>query len=124
MMCKAPKKEVNYNKLPEELNVAKVYCQREGHHYIVEQLGKEGVDGEQYINFIMGGRNSDKCVRGITHEQLMEVIIDRLSFFGTNDNEEVIALLIKALHLMNDRTVDRHERGVLGNNGEDYEEKK
>lgn len=116
---------IKLNKLPEELDEAKVYVLDDNHLYALERLGKNGVeDSKLMINFIKGGRHTDKCVAGITSEQLVEVVLHRAMVFEdtfkSGENVEVIEHLMAALSLMNDRTIDRHERGVLGNSGEDY----
>lgn len=121
-------KRIKFNKLPEHLDEAHVYVCDENHFYAIEKLGKGGVEPSKLLlNFIKGGRNTNDCQPGILDAQLVEILIHRLSYFdeqfNTTENQQTIAYLLGALDCMNDRTIDRHERGVLGNNGEDYNEK-
>lgn len=120
---------IKLNKLPENLDEAHVFVCDGNHFYALEQLGKDGVQSSKVLlNFIKGGRNTDECQPGILDAQLVEILIHRLQYFEnqfqTGENTATIILLQAALELMNDRTISRHERGVLGNSGEDYKEKK
>lgn len=120
--------EIKLSNLPKELNEAKTYALDGGNHYYrLEVLGKDGVEKgvAMYIDFIKGGRNTEDCQPGIVDAQLIEVLLHRTMMFEeqfqTGENVELIELLEKALQLMNNRTISRHERGVLGSDGSDYE---
>ena len=55
---------------------------------------------------------------GITSESVLEMLIDRMRFleakFPCRENAFVIMKLEEALMWMDKRTVDRHQRGVIG----------
>lgn len=118
-------KRIKINKLPEHLDEAHLYVMDDNHFYALEQLGKDGVEPSKLlIHFIKGGRNTDKCKPGIVDAQLIEMVLHRTMVFKdkfqSTDSDELIYHLSKALEECNKRTISRHEKGVLGNNGEDY----
>lgn len=108
-------------------NIDKVIVREKGHKYTILHIG----DGDELlgtdIEFINGGRLTEDCEKGITHQALLQIVIDRLKYFqekfpNTDENDKPIELLEEARVLMFERTKERHERGVLGNSGEDYKE--
>lgn len=121
-------KVIKYNKLPKEIFVPETICKAEGHFYELEKVGYLNErKGSVEIDFLTGAVDNKDRVVGITTEQLLEVLIDRFSYFQdeyptSNENDKPIKLLKEVLALRNKRTIERHVRGVLGNSGEDYKQ--
>lgn len=79
---------------------------------------KEDTSAVGFLSF-QKGPVREVGLNGITHEALLEVIIDRLNGFqGTEfkcpDNEQAIYGCTVALEALNRRTKDRESRGVEG----------
>lgn len=73
------------------------------------------------IAFQHGGRNLEDSISGITNEDLLEIVRDRLigfqeSAYACRENEAALNHIEEALMWMNRRTEDRFEQGVLGTN--------
>lgn len=89
------------------------------HHYVVCKIGEE--DKMTEIKFQKGGRNTEGSIDGITGEDLLEIVRDRLIAFQSGDfrcRENACALthIEEALMWLYKRTEDRAERNVLGKN--------
>lgn len=109
-------------------NIDKVIVRDRGHNYTILHLDNDNELMGLNINFIKGGRLTDDCECGITHQALLQIVIDRLKYFqeefpNSNENDKPIELLEEARLLMFERTMKRHEAGTLGKSGEDYESK-
>ncbi|NFO30957.1 ABC transporter ATPase [Clostridium botulinum] len=79
------------------------------------------VPKEQVITFQKGPRNEDGSIHGVTNEDLLEIVRDRLkSFqagpFSSRENACALTHVEEALMWMNRRVEDRIERNVLGKN--------
>lgn len=94
---------------------------KQGHSYVAD--GFESPDGDQIINFIekspIEGTSNMQTVReGTTKEEVLKILIDRLSFlnqkFPCRENSIVITKLEESLMWLNKRTEDRKTRGVEG----------
>lgn len=73
----------------------------------------------QYIHFQKGARSDPEASHGITDQDLLEIVRDRLTGFQEGDfacRENACALqhIEEALLWLNKRAEDRIERGVLG----------
>jgi hypothetical protein len=92
---------------------------REGHRYELD--GFEDKDNVQTIQFIEKVKQGDELVTindGTTNEEVLEMLIDRISNlqskFPCRENAIVITKLDEALMWLNKRTADRIKRGVEG----------
>lgn len=91
-----------------------------GHRYVVNNF--EDKFGGQTIQFIQKEKSDDdKLVTisdGTTNEELMEVLIDRISYlndkFPCKENAMAITKLQEGLMWLEKRTNDRIKRGVEG----------
>lgn len=71
------------------------------------------------INFQKGPRNAPDAIRGVTDEDLLEIVRDRLASFQkgalpTRENACALTHIEEALMWLNKRKEDRAERDVLG----------
>lgn len=87
------------------------------HHYGICKNREEYKIAE--IKFQKGGRNTEGSISGVTNEDLLEIVRDRLISFQGSDfrcRENACALthIEEALMWLNRRTDDRSERNVLG----------
>ncbi|AIY81510.1 hypothetical protein U728_725 [Clostridium botulinum 202F] len=98
------------------------------HEYLICQHGKtswcNGNNSELVyaeIQFQNGPRNESNSILGVTNEDLLEIVRDRLkSFqagpFSSRENACALTHVEEALMWMNRRVEDRIERNVLGRN--------
>lgn len=89
------------------------------HHYTICKNGEEDKMAE--IKFQKGGRNTEGSIAGVTNEDLLEIVRDRLTAFQSGEfrcreNACAITHIEEALMWLNKRTEDRAERNVLGKN--------
>ena len=94
-----------------------------GHAYALENFENKDVQG-QILQFIHkepkeeGSTELRTVADGTTNEELIEVLIDRLSFlqakFACRENAIVITKLEESLMWLNKRTADRMKRNVEG----------
>ena len=87
------------------------------HYYVITKNGEE--DKMTEIKFQKGGRNVDGSITGVTNEDLLEIVRDRLTSFQSGDfrcreNACAITHIEEALMWLNKRVEDRAERNVLG----------
>lgn len=87
------------------------------HNYIIR--GINGNKLEAKIQFQNGPRNVEGSTSGVLDHELLEIVRDRLKHFQEGEfacRENALALthIEEALMWMNQRTVDRASRGVLG----------
>ena len=97
----------------------------EGHAYELQNFENKDVEG-QIIQFIhkepiVEGSSELRTVNdGTTNEEVLEVLIDRLSYlqskFPCRENAIVITKLEESLMWLNKRTADRIKRNVEGKN--------
>jgi hypothetical protein len=71
------------------------------------------------IDFQNGAREDINSIAGVTDEDLLEIVRDRLSYFQTGElacyeNQEALDSVEEALYWLKSRKADRKERGVLG----------
>lgn len=93
-----------------------------GHKYILQNF--ENPNNGQTIQFIEKAQSKEESPRletvndGTTNEELLAVLIDRLSFlnakFPCRENSIVLTKLEESLMWLNKRTNDRIARGVEG----------
>lgn len=92
------------------------------HTYGVLLKGAEYETTEDYahlIEFQRGPRSDENSRHGVTNEDLLEIVRDRLKCFqkgdyATRENENALIHIEEALMWLNKRAEDRAERGVLG----------
>lgn len=87
---------------------------------IADGLLKPGVTVHQQIQF-QKGPIKENGINGITNEQLLAVVIDRLRMFQSGpfscrENEVALTKLETAMLWLKKRTLDRQARGVEGTN--------
>jgi len=100
------------------LSSRKVECRDPGHLYVAN--GKFGSIDQYTIVFMKNEK--DHAHDGITNEQVLEILIDRLTYLNTTkkgkfrckENVEALEHLESALRLLDQRTADREKRGVEG----------
>lgn len=93
------------------------------HAYLIIDDSRE-IPGHRYytmaaLGFQLGPRNDPESVAGVTDQDLLEIVRDRLRGFQSGElatRETAIALthVEEALLWLNKRIEDRIERGVLG----------
>jgi hypothetical protein len=93
-----------------------------GHKYILQNF--ENTNNGQTIQFIEKTQSKEESPKletvndGTTNEELLAVLIDRLSFlngkFPCRENSIVLTKLEESLMWLNKRTNDRIARGVEG----------
>ena len=97
----------------------------EGHVYEMQNFENKDVKGQilQFIHKqpIVEGSTELRTVNdGTTNEEVLEVLIDRLSYlqskFPCRENAIVITKLEESLMWLNKRTADRIKRNVEGKN--------
>lgn len=86
-------------------------------NYVICKNGEKDKMAE--IKFQKGGRNTEGSIAGVTNEDLLEIVRDRLIGFQSGDfrcRENACALthIEEALMWLNKRTEDIAERNVLG----------
>lgn len=89
------------------------------HEYSIRPCGFEGQTELVTIRFQKGPRNDPNAQHGVTDQDLLEIVRDRLTAFQKGDlpsRESACALthIEEALMWLNKRAEDRAERGVLG----------
>lgn len=117
-------------------NLNEVYAGEKGvggasHDYMIAKVGCVEYDDEENtltvnpddivetIRFQEGARNSPNAIHGVTDQDLLEIVRDRLKGFQSGDmptRETACALthVEEALMWLNKRIEDRIERNVLG----------
>lgn len=90
------------------------------HEYAIQWLHPEAqfVNGECRIKF-QNGPVREYGVNGVTQEQLLAIVADRLDCFQRGpfpsaDNAEALELVLKAIDVLHRRTRDRVARNVEG----------
>lgn len=73
------------------------------------------------IQFQDGARNTEGAIAGVTDQDLLEIVRDRLKCFqsgnfSSNENAQALNHIEEALMWLNRRVEDRIERNVLGQN--------
>lgn len=95
--------------------MGKVSILKPGHVYSVD-LG----DGEPVIINFQDGPIKEVGVNGIQNEDLLEILINRVSYLNSKftcpENMKTIASLQSALWYLEQRTANRESRGVEGKN--------
>jgi len=96
---------------------------KEGHEYVLDGF-EEPVEGSQYLQFIDKAPSKSNphvlitVADGTTNEEVLAVLIDRMSYlqaeFPCRENAIVITNLEQALMWLEKRTADRQKRGVEG----------
>jgi hypothetical protein len=119
-------------------NLNDVYVGEKGvggasHCYMIVKAGTVKTDEDaivvkpddiiEAIQFQEGARKDPKAVQGVTDQDLLEIVRDRLRGFQSGDmptRETACALthVEEALMWLNKRQADRAERGVLGTNNQ------
>ena len=71
------------------------------------------------IDFQNGAREDVNSIAGVTDEDLLEIVKDRLAHFQTGElacyeNQKALDAVFQALYWLQVRKDDRKERGVLG----------
>ncbi len=98
-----------------------------GHSYSLETLGKHplGLPPRQQLDFIQMKDSFGKMMlfqNGVTTEEVLAVLIDRVSYLENlvpcQENADAISFLEAALKVLESRTKDRKERGVEGTSEE------
>lgn len=98
-------------------------CLVEGHLYELESFEKSEDPASQVIQFIHKERSEDgskfiTVKNGTTNEEVIAVLIDRLSCLNAKapcaENVSAISHLKKCLMYLNQRTKDRERRNVEG----------
>lgn len=89
------------------------------HEYSIRSVGFESQLELANIKFQKGPRSVDGSTEGVTDQDLLEIVRDRLTAFQQGDlpsRETACALthIEEALMWLNKRAEDRAERGVLG----------
>ena len=93
------------------------------HEYEITHSGSgpssETVIPAQYIHFQKGPRSSPASVNGVTDQDLLEIVRDRLTAFqggsmACRENACALTHIEEALMWLNKRIEDHIERGVLG----------
>lgn len=90
------------------------------HHYDISYLDKDlDINYVGVIKFQKGPRNLEDSKHGVTDEDLLEIVRDRLTCFcngdmPTRETEKALEHIEEALMWLNKRTEDRIERKVLG----------
>ena len=90
------------------------------HEYLISYLDDDGdLCNAGYLKFQKGARHLKDSQHGVTDQDLLEIVRDRLTCFTQGDmpsHETIIALthVENALLWLNKRTEDRIERNVLG----------
>lgn len=89
------------------------------HIYMIK--GCDGIDKiiPHAIYFQNGARKDDNATHGITDQDLLEIVRDRMKGFQSGDfaceyNKKALEHIEQALYWLNKRVEDRIERGVLG----------
>ena len=107
--------------LPKELLQNEIRVTKEATDYEIKLENGDIVD----INFMNGARNTPEANDGVTHEDLLYIILDRIIAFEdktkSGENVDLIRTLITALMLCHSRTLKRHHEGILGSKV-DYDE--
>lgn len=95
----------------------------EGHLYVLENFENKAAEGQR-IQFIQktpahpGSSELETVADGTTNEELLAVLIDRMSYlqakFPCRENALVITKLEESLMWLNERTRKRQARGVEG----------
>lgn len=92
------------------------------HHYMVSKHTVKTDDPQEafaIIQFQHSPRYGEHSVDGVTNEDLLEIVRDRLKgfqsgTFATEENEVALTHVEEALNALNCRVEDRLERNVLG----------
>lgn len=87
--------------------------------YENDQLLVDADDCIAVLQFQNGARKDPKAIHGITNEDLLEIVRDRLKGFqrgefATRENACALTHIEEALMWLNKRVEDRIERNVLG----------
>lgn len=87
------------------------------HEYMI--VSAEGQNILEHIQFQKGPRAAQDSVPGVTDQDLLEIVRDRLTAFQAGpyacpQNDLALMHIEQALTHMNERVEDRIERGVLG----------
>lgn len=89
-----------------------------GYRYKVSNF--DNTDEHQVIQFIQKDESGETISDGTTNEELLEVLIDRITFlnnkFPCRENSIVVTKLEESLMWLNKRTADRTKRNVIGKN--------
>ena len=90
------------------------------HEYTLSFFDKAGGHVEHGIDF-QRGPIKEVGVNGLTNEALLAVLIDRMTGFQSGEfaceeNREVLNNLLNASRWLQERTIDRTQRGVEGTN--------
>jgi hypothetical protein len=95
----------------------------QGHRYELENFEQKEADGQR-IQFIEkrpkseGSTELETVNDGTTNEELIKVLIDRLTFlhqkFPSDENFYTLGHLKQALYCQQSRTYERQQRGVEG----------
>ena len=89
------------------------------HVYQIQPTNSHSMKNSQFIYMQKGPRNEEGSITGITNEDLLEIVRDRLKSFQSSEyaceyNEKALEHIEDALTLLNDRVQDRAKRNVLG----------
>ena len=89
------------------------------HVYQIQPTNSHSMKNSQFIYMQKGPRNEKSSITGITNEDLLEIVRDRLKSFQSSEyaceyNEKALKHIEDALTLLNDRVQDRAKRNVLG----------
>jgi|SRR6188508_434809 len=96
---------------------------KEGHLYELDMFEKTGESNQkiQFIEKVLSDTSSNELItvnNGTTNEEVLEMLIDRLSYlqnkFPCKENACCITHLQEALMWLEKRTKDRIKRGVEG----------
>lgn len=87
------------------------------HEYMI--VSAEGQNILEHIQFQKGARAAQDSTPGVTDQDLLEIVRDRLKAFQDGDmacsqNARALMYVEQALYQMNERVEDRIKRGVLG----------
>ena len=89
------------------------------HVYQIQPTNSHSMKNSQFIYMQKGPRNEEGSITGITNEDLLEIVRDRLKSFQSSEyaceyNEKALEYIEDALTLLNNRVQDRAKRNVLG----------
>lgn len=90
------------------------------HEYLISYLDKDSdICNAGHIRFQKGPRHLEDSFHGVTDQDLLEIVRDRLTCFTngdmpTSETEKALEHLEITLMYLNKRTEDRIERDVLG----------
>jgi hypothetical protein len=89
------------------------------HHYLIVHRQDKAYPKVHKINFQVGPICSDGIRNGITNEELLLIVADRLKCFQAGPypcehNAVALKAITLAVRALNDRTEDRIKRGVEG----------